>query len=81
MKKDKITCWCFKSVGDDSSGIYQRVSNDKWQLVAVINPEAAERWNHPYPDFVDNATIVRFKTHCSYLPVQTRAAFIMGTKR
>lgn len=78
MKKNE--CYCFRSVGDESSGIYQKCGENKWQLVAIINPESAEHWNHPYPDFVTDATINRFKSNCTYFRVQLKAAFMLAGK-
>ena len=71
-------CYHFESVGDASSGIYKKCGRDKWQLIAIINPDDAEHWNHPYPEFVTDAEIRRFKSNCTYHRVELKAAFMIG---
>ena len=74
-------CYCFHSVGDESSGIFKKCGSDKWQLIAIINPDDAKHWNHPYPEFVTDATIRRFKSNCTYQRVELKAAFMLGEEK
>ena len=74
----KSDCFYFESMGDDSSGVYQRVGKDRWQLVVVINPDDAETWNHPWPKFATDEEIIRWRGNATYHRAQLKAAFILG---
>lgn len=71
-------CYCFESVEDGSSGIYQRCGDDKWQLVAIINPDAAERQSHDWPKFAKDAEVSRWKCGVTYHRAKLEAAFMLA---
>ena len=77
----KSDCFCFESMGDGSSGVYQRIEKDRWQLMAIINPESAEDWNHSWPKFATDDEIVRWKGNVSYQRAMLTAAFMLGKEK